>query len=516
MARTSTRGRLRLNGQPLSLADVLAIAREGRGAVLGRAARARMEQAHQALLRLEASGETIYGVTTGVGKLTTVTIPPEDRIALQHNLLRSHACGVGPPLPREVVRAILLLRAHALAHGYSGVRVEVAERLLELLNADLLPHLPSRGSVGASGDLAPLAHVGLVLIGEGEVMRGEAGRGSARTALRRARIVPLSLQTKEALSLINGTQAMAALGVLACADARMLLGAAQVATAASVEALKATDVPFEDRFAKLRPHPGQRLIARNLRALLIESEILPSHRGCAKVQDPYSLRCAPQILGAVADALGHTEEVLQREINAVTDNPLIFPEADHALSGGNFHGQPLAFVLDYLGLAIHVLGAVSERRLARLVDAKLSELPAFLTRHEGLHSGFMVPQYIAAALVSETKLLSHPASADSLPTSAGQEDYNSMGMLAALKAREIVEKAEAVVAIELLAAAQALEFIPLQPGRGVVAAVAAIRRLVPPLAEDRPMGHEIEQVRALIHSGELVRAVQRRVPLRLG
>lgn len=504
-----------LDGQSVTLTVVVAVAREGRTASLGPRTRARMEKAHKALLRLEASGETIYGVTTGVGKLATVTIPPEDRAALQQNLLRSHACGVGPPLPREVVRAILLLRVHALAHGFSGVRVELAERLLDLLRADLLPYVPSRGSVGASGDLAPLAHVGLVLIGEGAVMRGETGQQPAKGALRRARLAPLVLQTKEALSLINGTQAMTALGALACADARLLLASAQIATAASVEALKATDVPFDKRFGELRGHPGQQLVAENLRALLVESEILPSHRGCAKIQDAYSLRCAPQILGAVADVLVHAETVLAREINAVTDNPLIFPEADHALSGGNFHGQPVAFALDYFGLAIHVLGALSERRIARLTDPKQSELPAFLTRHEGLHSGFMVPQYIAAALASETKLLSHPASADSIPTSAGQEDYNSMGMLSALKAREIVEKAERIVAIELLAAAQGLEFIPLRPGRGVAAAVAAIRRRVPPLAEDRPMSQDIERIRELIHSGELVRAVQRRVPLQV-
>ena len=500
-----------LVGEPLSLGQVVRVARYGAPAALAPEARARVGAARAYVDRLVAEGRVAYGVTTGFGRLAQVRIDPADVRALQRHLVLSHAAGVGAPLPAEVVRAMLLLRAQSLAWGHSGVRAEVVDLLLGCLNAGLHPVVPSQGSVGASGDLAPLAHVALALLGEGEAELGGVVLPAAE-ALRRAGLAPLVLEAKEGLALVNGTQAMTALGVLAVEDARALAVCADVAGAMTLEALQGTLAAFDARVASLRPHPGAAASAANVRRVSAGSGIHAAHADCPKVQDAYSLRCLPQVHGATRDALAHAAAVLVREVNAVTDNPLLFPGDDLVLSAGNFHGQPVALACDYAKLAVAELANIAERRVAHLMDPAVSDgLPAFLAPPggAGLHSGLMITQYTAASLVSENKVLAHPASADSIPTSANQEDHVSMGTTSARHLRQVVAHARWVVAIEVLCAAQALEYRrPLAPAAGTGAALAAVRAVAPPLAGDRALGGDLRAVEALVASGALVRAVE--------
>jgi histidine ammonia-lyase len=494
-----------LDGRSLTLEKVLRVARGGASAVLSPGARRAIARSRAVVERALASDEPTYGVNTGFGAMARVAIPAREREALQLNLLRSHAAGVGPPLAADQVRAIILLRANSLAGGLSGVRLPVVEQLLALLARDVVPVVPAQGSVGASGDLAPLAHLALVLVGEGEAwVAGE--RLSGAEALHRARLRPLRLAPKDGLALVNGTQIMTAIGLLALGDAMAVLGAAEVAAAMSVEALLGSHTPFDLRLARARPHPGHLRVARRLRKLLRPSAINRSHRNCGRVQDPYSLRCVPQVLGATWDAIEHVGRVLAIEMNSVTDNPLCFPDSEAILSGGNFHGQPVAQVLDYLAIAIADAGSMSERRTFKLLDASRSELPPFLTRRPGTHSGLMVAQYTAAALVAENKVLCHPASVDSIPTCADTEDHVSMGPIAARKAAAVVANVARVVAIELIAAAQALEFRrPLTSGPGVERAHAHLRSRVPPVDRDRSLAAEIEAVAGQVLGGDYAR-----------
>ena len=525
-----------LTGADLTIADVEAVARGDAVARLDVQARARMDESRAVVERLVAAGEVVYGITTGFGDLAGTHIPPADARQLQENLLVSHAVGVGAPLPRDVVRAMLLLRANTLALGHSGCRPLVVDRILAFLEAGIHPVVPSQGSVGASGDLAPLAHLALPLIGRGEVeLGGQVMPGLL--ALRETGIEPLTLEAKEGLALLNGTQLMSALGALLLADADRLARTASVAAAQSVEALLATDVPFAAVYQLARPHPGQIAVAAEMRHLLRGSGLMVAHHGSShKVQDPYSLRCVPQVHGAVRDALDYLGRVLDVELNSATDNPLIFPEGGAAaadvaatggglvISGGNFHGEPIALALDFAKLAIAELGAISERRIALLLDARLNGgLPPFLAPASGLNSGMMLLQYTAAALASENKVLVHPASADSIPTSANQEDHVSMGPIAGRHARDVLANVERILAIELLVGVQALDLrlatvsgMPgrapvvgaspapaLIPGRGVAEAHRRIRAVVAPLLVDREMGADIAAALALVRSGAL-------------
>ncbi len=499
-----------LTGDDLTVDDVWAVAVDGTSAELSDRARERMNAARELVERAaHGSREHTYGVNTGFGRFVAVAIPEEQTAELQLRLLRSHACGVGEPYPAEIVRAAMLLRANALAKGNSGARVETVELLLALLDRGVLPVVPSRGSVGASGDLAPLAHLALPLVGEGEAwVEGE--RLAGVDALTRAGLEPVQLEAKEGLSLVNGTQFMAAMLALALVRARRLGRVADVACALSVEALQGSRTSFLPQIHALRPLRGQRAAAANVLRLLEGSAIIEAHRWCDKVQDAYSLRCAPQVHGASRDLLEYAEYTVSVELNAATDNPLVLVEDEELVSNGNFHGQPLAFALDVLAMAVAELANISERRLERLVNPNLSEgLPAFLTSDGGLNSGFMIPQYVAASLVSENKVLCHPASVDSIPTSAGQEDHVSMGNAAGLQAWQVLANSERALAIELLAGAQAVEFhAPLEPGIGGKAARAAVRKLSPRLRDDRPLAGDIEAVAAAICDGSLLAAVE--------
>ncbi|HEY6014912.1 MAG TPA: histidine ammonia-lyase [Candidatus Limnocylindrales bacterium] len=512
-----------LTGADLTIADVEAVARGGRGAVLDPAARGRMQESRDLIERLVAAGEVVYGVTTGFGALATRFIDPADAAQLQENLLMSHAAGVGAPLDTEIVRAMLLLRANTLALGHSGCRPLLVDRLLAFLEAGMHPVVPEQGSLGASGDLAPLAHLALPLIGRGQV----EFRGSvvpALVALRELGLEPLVLQAKEGIALLNGTQMMGAIGALLLADADRLARTASVAAAMSVEALLGTDVAFAAAYQLARPHPGQVAVAAELRHLLRDSDLQRRHHGLAhKVQDPYSLRCVPQVHGAVRDALDHLRRVLDIELNSATDNPLVFPGGGGVdpealatggglvISGGNFHGEPIALALDFAKLALSELGSISERRTALLVDARLNGgLPAFLGASSGVDSGMMIYQYTAAALASENKVLAHPASADSIPTSANQEDHVSMGSVAARHARSVLEHVERILAIELLVAAQALDLRLARPegrgaspGAGVAEALARVRARVRHLDGDREPGPDIAEATAMVHDGVL-------------
>ncbi len=493
-----------IQGQALTSADVLAVARHYAPVTLGSESLARIKAARQVIDRMADEGQKVYGVTTGFGHLSRVRIPHEQLTELQHNLLRSHAAGVGEPLSEDVTRAMMLLLAASLARGNSGARVEIVELLLGMLNARLYPVIPSRGSVGASGDLAPLAHLGITLIGEGEVnYRGE--RVTGNVALAQAGLVPLHLQAKEGLALINGTHLMEASAILALADAQVLLRAAEVACAMSIEGLMGSHVPLDPRIHELRGQVGQQATAARLRELVRHSEINTNHQGCPRVQDPYTMRCAPQVLGAVRDSLEYCAGVFERELGAVTDNPLIFPEDGEVLSGGNFHGQPLALALDTMALAITQLASFSERRTYNLMgphDWDEHGAPLFLTPNPGLNSGFMIVQYVAAALVNEIKVLAHPASIDSIPTSAGMEDFNSMGATSAHKMLRILEQARQVVAIELMCAAQMLDFrLPLKPGVGARKAFDIVRSSVAKLENDRVMAPDIEALARAIKEG---------------
>jgi len=498
---------LDLDGHSLTLSDLEQVVKGHKGARLDDAARRQVVVARRLIDECVAQGRVIYGVTTGFGSFSEVAISPGQLRRLQRNLLLSHAAGVGDPLPEPVVRAMLLLRANSLASGHSGVRPEVIDMLLALIEHRLHPVIPAKGSVGASGDLAPLAHLALVLIGEGEVWTGGRRLPAAR-ALAEAGLHPLILEAKEGLALINGTQLITALGALGVLGADRVSRAADVAAALTAEVLRGTDACFADHFAAVRPHPGHRRAAANLRQLVAGSRLI-ARPGEVRVQDPYSLRCAPQVHGASKDGLAHVRQVLEVELNAVTDNPLLFPEQGLVVSGGNFHGQPLALALDYLAMALAEWSSIAERRIERLLNPQLSGLPAFLVEGGGLNSGFMLAQYTAAALVSENKVLCHPASVDSIPTSANQEDHVSMGAFAARKANEVLANAERVVAIELLCAAQALEFRNVdQAGPAGRAAHAAIRRVVAPREADRLLSPDMEAVADLVRSGRLLEAVE--------
>jgi len=529
-----TAQRVVLTGAALTVASVEAVARRNAEALLDAGARRRMKRSRAVVDKLVADGEVVYGVTTGVGALANRHIDAADAERLQENLLVSHAAGVGEPLPRDVVRAMLLLRANTLALGYSGARPVVAERLLDFLRLGIHPVVPSQGSVGASGDLAPLAHLALPLIGRGQVELGGHVM-PALLALRETGLEPLTLGAKEGLAILNGTQLMTALGALLLADAERLVATASVAAAMSVEALLGTDVAFAASYHAARPHPGQLQVAAELRHLLRDSTIQRSHHSSPhKVQDPYSLRCVPQVHGAVRDALGHLGRVLAVEMNAATDNPLIFPDGGDAdpdavatghgrvISGGNFHGEPVALALDFAKLALAELGSIAERRIALLQDPALnSQLPPFLGSDSGLAAGLMLLQYTAAALASENKVLAHPASADSIPTSANQEDHVSMGPIAGRQARTVLEHVEQIVAIELLCAARALDLrlasLPeTAPGAGVAAAHAAIREVVPPWSGDREPGPDIAAVTQLVRQGGLAGLAASPAPAQIG
>lgn len=512
-------GSLRL-GTRISLEDLEDVARRGRAVVLDGEERAQVVRCREAVETIVRGGDAspnVYGVNTGFGALAETRISAHDVRALQQNLVRSHACGVGAPLPAAAVRGVLLLRAQVLALGHSGVRAEVIDRLADLLNRGVVPRVPSKGSVGASGDLAPLAHVALAMIGEGEagVWNGAEGAepayGPAAQVLAQRGIAPLVLDAKEGLALINGTQMMASVGTLAVLDAERLCTAADVAGAMSLEALKGSSRPFDARLQAARPHPGQAACADNLRALLEGSAIADSHRDCKKVQDPYSLRCMPQIHGASRDALAWAREVLEREVNSITDNPSVFvgPHGEpEIISGGNFHGQVLAFALDLAAMATAELANVSERRVEQLVNPALSTgLTPFLAAGSGLHSGFMIAQVTSAALVSENKVLCHPASVDSIPSSAGREDHVSMGSVSALKLRTVVENARLAIAIEIMTAAAGLDQRrPLQSSPGVEAALAKVRERIAPMTGDRPLYRDIEAARDLVVRGEIAQA----------
>ena len=517
-----------LTGADLTIDDVEAVARRDAPARLDDDARGRMQEARDVIEALVAEGQVVYGVTTGFGDLATTIIEPNQAARLQENLLMSHATGVGAPFPREVVRAMLLLRANTLALGHSGCRPLLVDRLLEMLAHGIHPVVPEQGSLGASGDLAPLAHLALPLIGRGRVEVG--GREvPAAEALAAAGMEPVALEAKEGLALLNGTQMMGALAALFLADADRLVRTASVAAALSVEALLGTDVAFAAAYQLARPHPGQVAVAAELRHLLRDSGLQQAHHGSAhKVQDPYSLRCVPQVHGAVRDALDHLRRVLDIELNSATDNPLVFPGGGVAddgtlatgggrvISGGNFHGEPLALTLDYAKLAVAELGSISERRTALLVDARLNGgLPPFLAASPGVESGMMIYQYTAAALASEHKVLAHPASADSIPTSANQEDHVSMGSIAARHARTILHGVERIIAIELVVAAQALDLrraamageadgsAP-EPGAGVAEAHARIRERIAHLDRDREPGPDLAAAFELVRNGALV------------
>jgi histidine ammonia-lyase len=521
---TRTADPLELDGDHLTLADAERLLR---GQVeqlrLAATARHRVERARRCLEQRMEKGGMLYGVNTGFGKLANQRIGPDEVLALQENLLRSHAVGMGPLLPLAVSRLALALRIQALAKGYSGVTVELLEALIAMFNRGVVPAIPELGSVGASGDLAPLAHLALVVVGEGQAfitragVDGEATSGararprplSGRAALRRVHLKPHRLRAKEGLSLINGTQISTALLTDALVRARHLAKVADIAGAMTVEATKSSQRPFEARIQAIRPHPGQIACAANLRRLLHDSEIMVSHADCDKVQDAYSMRCMPQVHGAARDVIAHVARVIEIELNAATDNPLVFVETGEVISGGNFHAQPIAHAADALAAAATDLSSISERRVENLVNPDLSGLPGFLTPHPGLNSGLMLVQVLAAAVVAESRSLAFPAGVDSIPTSANREDHVSMSTGAARKCRAVVANASRVLACELLCGAQGLEFHrPLRPARGVEAAYRRLREHVRPLGRDRTLHRDLEAVERLIRTGSLVIAVE--------
>ncbi len=508
-----------LDGASLTLEDVAAVAGMKAKVAIAPAVRERMARARALVDELARGTAAHYGINTGFGALAEVRIPPEKVQLLQKNLVESHAVGVGAPLPYDAARALMLLRANTLAVGHSGCRLVVLETLVALLNAGAAPVVPAKGSVGASGDLAPLAHVALLLLGHGDaLLRGQ--QVSAAEALAAAGVAPLTLQAKEGLALINGTQAMTAVGTLTLLEAERLCRLADVIGSASLDALQGTSKAFDPRIHAARPHPGQIRSAANILALLQQSEIMESHKDCGKVQDPYSLRCMPQVHGATRDALDYVRAVLSREINSATDNPLVFMDGDHGVpgdevvSGGNFHGQPVALALDFLAICTSELASISERRVEQLVNPMLSSgLPPFLAPEPGLNSGFMILQVTAAALINENKVLCHPASVDSIPSSANREDHVSMGMTAANKAALVGENVRRVLGIELLCACQAIDLrAGLAPGKGIVPVKARVRRDIPFAPVDRMFKRDLDAVDVLMRTDELLDAVARAIP----
>ena len=534
---------LQLDGKNLTIQDLYEAATHPSKISTTPSSRKAMQRSRVLVEEWLAKKERIYGVTTGFGEFSNVQIPIEKIEELQHNLIVSHAAGTGDPLPADIVRAMMILRVNALAKGFSGVRVDTVEFITKFFNAGLIPVVPSQGSVGSSGDLVQLAHLVLAMMGKGKVIFNfqipsynsksqsktdaswaqkianwnlkieNAAIVDSLTALKKRRLTPLTLTAKEGLALINGTQMMTAFGALIVHEALQLCSLADIAAALSVEGLKGSDTPFDDRIHRLRPYKGQRDSADNLRALLHGSEIRESHRHSDhRVQDAYSLRCAPQVHGASRDALGYVHNVVSIEINSANDNPLIFPEQREHLEGGNFHGQPVALAMDFAAIALSELANISERRTERMVNGSLSGLPRFLTQDGGVNSGLMIAQYTAASLVSENKVLSHPASVDSIPTSANQEDHNSMGSISAQKCWRVLHNAQAVIAIELLCAAQAIDFhAPLKCAKGTEAAHRTIRAVIPHLGRDRVLHNDIQQALQLVTTGEILGNVEKAV-----
>ena len=501
--------------EPLSLVEIVSVARRGARVELTPGAKEKVEQGRKVVQEILESERVVYGINTGFGELARVKIPTDEIGALQENMILSHSAGVGPPLDPEVVKATMLIQVNSIAKGHSGARVVICQTLLDMLNKGVIPIVPAKGSLGASGDLAPLAHIVGVMLGKGEA-RIDGICVNGKTAMGQVGIPTIHLEAMEGLSLINGTHVMTAIGSLALYDVENLMKAAEIAGMMSLEALKGTNAAFEERIHALRPHPGQMACAENLRKLTQASEIIQSHKEYVSgaheiVQDSYSLRCIPQVHGAVRDAISYVKRVIETELNSVTCNPLIFPEASYKVSlGGNFHGQPVALALDMLGIAVAELANISERRVNRLLDSHLSKgLPSFLTEKAGTHSGYMLSQYIAAALVSENKVLATPASVDSIPVSANTEDYVCMGMHAAMKARTIIENTMHIIAIEFLCAAQALDFLaPLKPGCGTQRAYEVIRQEIPHLEEDRETYRDLKKLVELVRTGIIVAAVE--------
>ena len=500
-----------LDGKQLTLEEVLEVA-EGRAEVrIAASVAKKVKRSRDFIEKALEQGEKIYGVTTGFGMLSDQVIDQSQIEDLQRNLIRSHSVGVGPSFDEVTTRAIMLLRANVIAMGYSGVRMEVLKRLVDMVNKEVHPLVPEQGSVGASGDLAPLAHLASVLVGEGEaIFHGKVMSG--KKAMEKAQIPLLTLKAKEGLALVNGTQVMTAVGLLALLRAERLCKIADIVGACTLDALKGTLSAFDPDIQRVRPFPGPLAVSRNFWKLGQKSEIAESHKFCSKIQDAYSLRCIPQVHGAVRDALAYVRRTLEIEVNSATDNPLIFAEKSKILNCGNFHGEPVAFALDLLGIAISELGGISERRIEKLINPALSGLPPFLTSEGGLHSGLMMVQVSAASLASENKILAHPASVDSIPTSADKEDHVSMGTIAARKARDIVNNVEQILAMELLCATQGLEFLlPLRPGIGIKEAYNVVRRKVPPVKGDRRFSEDIQQIDLMIKSGELLLRVEKAV-----
>jgi len=502
--------RILIDGETLQLEEIAKVACSGAFVELSPSAAERVERSRALVDRVAEGDEPAYGINTGFGNLAEIRVEKKDLRQLQRNLLRSHAAGVGPPLSIPEARALLLLRANVLAKGLSGIRLPTLALAIDMLNRDVVPLVPERGSVGASGDLAPLAHLALSLIGEGEAyFRG--ARLPAREALAKADLRPITLEAKEGLALVNGTQAMTAVGVLSLLRAEALAEIADLAGAMTLEGLLGSHKPFSAEIQAVRPHPGQVACAQKLREFLADSEIVVSHANCAKVQDPYSLRCMPQVHGAARDGISFARRALEIEVNSATDNPLVFADSSNIVSGGNFHGQPVSLALDVLAIALAQLSTISERRVEQLVNPSLSGLPPFLAKNSGLNSGFMIAQVTSAALVAESRILCHPACVDSIPSSAGREDHVSMGMTAALKVRQVAEHTRSCLAIELLVASQAIDLrLPLKAGRGVRAAHHLIRSRVPTMEADRELHVDIEAVQRLIDTGELLEAVRTR------
>lgn len=508
-----------LDGNSLTIEDVYQSSIGNITLAIAPSAKKRMNASRKVVEQWVESGETVYGVTTGFGELSNVRISKEHIGRLQENLIKSHSAGIGDPLPVEIVRAMIVLRLNAVAKGFSGIRVETAEFFRDVYNAGIIPVIPSKGSVGSSGDLAPLAHLVLALIGGGKVFYNSALM-DASLALKKAGLKPLKLAAKEGLALVNGTQMMSAFGALTIHESRQLCKLADIAAAMSTEALRGSDTAFDDRIHALRPHAGQRDSASNLRKLMAKSEIRESHRyDDPRVQDAYSIRCIPQVHGASRDAIDYVYNVVSTEINSATDNPLIMPKEREHLEGGNFHGQPLALALDFLAIALSELANISERRIERMVNGNLSGLPRFLTKESGLNSGMMIAQYTAAALVSENKVLSHPASVDSIPTSANQEDHNSMGSISAQKVWQVLQNVRTVIAIEYMAAAQGLDFARINPktkramkaGAGIEAAHKILRKRLPHLEEDRVLHDDIQTSLHLVKDGSILNAVEKTI-----
>ena len=503
---------IEINSKSLTLDDVVNVARHGYRVRLAKGIVEKIKRGRKIVEKIVEENKIVYSINTGFGALCRKIISSRDIKKLQKNLLRSHAAGVGEAFSEDVVRGVMFLRANTFCGGNCGVRVELVETLLSMLNAGVHPYIPQKGSVGASGDLAPLAHLGLVLIGEGKAFyKGKLYSG--KKAMKLAKIKTIDVEAKEGLALINGTQVMTAVAALAVYEAEIIIKTADIIAACTVDALKGSDAPFSKKLNELRPHPGQLKSAENIRQVMKNSEIRKSHRDCGHVQDAYSMRCAPQVHGASRDALEHVKRIIEIEINSVTDNPVVFLKEKECVSGGNFHGQPVALGMDYLGIALSEIADISERRIERMVNSKLSEhLPPFLVKGEGINSGFMVTQYTAASLVSENKVLAHPASVDSIPTSANQEDHVSMGTIAARKAQQILSNVEFVLAIELLCACQALDFMKnLKPGTGVKTVYRLVREKISYLDKDRVLHGDINLAKNMITSGVVLKKVEEKL-----